>query len=198
MVHLFKRGVAVALFALCIQPQAAFSGSPTEQIQETIGQVLKVIDASIQNSEETRKESLRDAIMPRFDWPEMARQTLGKHWDSVSARQNEFVSAFAEFLGNAYVGKITSYKDEKIIYVHETVEKDQAQVNTKIVPSKGDPTSVNYRLHRVRDEWKIYDVVVEDVSLVVNYRSQFNRILAKGSFEDLLRQMKDKDSKRLN
>ena len=173
MVHLFKRGVAVALFALCIQPQAAFSGSPTEQIQETIGQVLKVIDASIQNSEETRKESLRDAIMPRFDWPEMARQTLGKHWDSVSARQNEFVSAFAEFLGNAYVGKITSYKDEKIIYVHETVEKDQAQVNTKIVPSKGDPTSVNYR-------------------------SQFNRILAKGSFEDLLRQMKDKDSKRLN
>ena len=194
MVHISKRNVAVVLFALCLQPKPAFSGSPTEQIEQTVSQVLSVVNTPPAGGEETRKKSLRETIMPRFDWPEMARQTLGKHWDGLSARQNEFVSAFAEFLSNAYVGKIASYRDEKILYLRETVDKDRAQVNTKIVPSKGDPTSVNYQLHRVQDEWKIYDVVVEDVSLVMNYRSQFNRILTKGSFDDLFRQLRDKDS----
>jgi len=198
MVSIAKRSLTVILLLLCFHSESAFASSPTEQIQETIGQVFSVMNASPQDGEEMRKKSLREAIMPRFDWLEMARQTLGKHWNSVSTRQNEFVSAFADFLGNAYIGKIASYKDEKIIYLQETVENDRAQVKTRIILSRGDPTAVNYQLHRVQDEWKIYDVVVEDISLVVNYRSQFNRILAKGSLEDLLRQMKNKESKTSN
>jgi phospholipid transport system substrate-binding protein len=69
---------------------------------------------------------------------------------------------------------------------------------TKIVPTKGEPTAINYRLHRVDDEWKVYDVVVEDISLVVNFRSQFNRILAKGSFDDLLKQLREKETRTKN
>ena len=169
-----------------------FASTPTEQIQETIQQVLVAVDSSSPGSESDRRARLRHALMPRFDWPEMAKQALGKHWNGVIDRQDEFIAAFADFLGNAYVGRIESYKDEKILFMHESIERNSAQVDTKIVPGKGEPTSVNYRLHRVRDEWKIYDVVVEDISIIGNYRSQFDRIITRGSFDDLLKRMRQK------
>jgi phospholipid transport system substrate-binding protein len=189
--------IAVLLLVSWLTPMSAFATTPTEQIQETIQQVLSVV-RNPANSHDQRKEMLRETLMPRFDWFEMARQTLGKHWSVAAGRENEFVGAFAEFLGNSYVGSIVSYKDEKILFVQESVESNRAQVKTKIVPDKGEPTSINYRLHRVQGEWKIYDVVVEDISLVFNYRSQFNRILAKGSFDDLLKQLREKDWKNRN
>jgi phospholipid transport system substrate-binding protein len=188
---------AVLLLVSWLAPMTAFATTPTEQVQETIQQVLSVV-RNPANSHEQRKEMLRETLMPRFDWFEMARQTLGKHWSVAAGRENEFVGAFTEFLGNSYVGSIVSYKDEKILFVQESVESNRAQVKTRIVPNKGEPTSVNYRLHRVQGEWKIYDVVVEDISLVFNYRSQFNRILAKGSFDDLLKQLREKDWKNRN
>jgi phospholipid transport system substrate-binding protein len=193
MSHITKWFVTLMFFAACLTPEIALANSPTQQIQETIQQVLAVVNGSTAGSEGTRKQALRDSIMPRFDWAEMAKQALGKHWDGVPTRQSEFIAAFADFLGNSYVGKIGSYKDEKILFVQETVTNNIAEVKTKIVPNKGEPTSVNYQLHQVQGDWKIFDVVVEDVSLVVNYRSQFNRILAKGSFDDLLRQLKEKE-----
>lgn len=184
--------VAVWLFVSCLAPAPGFALTPTEQIQETIQQVLGVVKNTA-NNQEQRREMLRETLMPRFDWFEMARQTLGKHWSVAAGRENEFVGAFAEFLGNSYVGSIGSYKNEKILFVHESIESNRAQVKTKIVPDKGAATSVNYRLHRVEGEWKIYDVVVEDISLVVNFRSQFNRILTRGTFDDLLKQLREKE-----
>ena len=198
MSHLTKRLVTAILFAACWSPGFVLASSPTQQIQETIQQVLTVANSPSAASESTRKQALRDSIKPLFDWAEMAKQALGKHWDAVPARHNEFIAAFADFLGNSYVGKIGSYKDEKILFVQETVTNNVAEVKTKIVPSKGEPTSVNYQLHQVQGDWKIYDVIVEDISLVVNYRSQFSRILAKGSFDDLLRQLKAKEQSQRN
>jgi phospholipid transport system substrate-binding protein len=185
--------VAGLLVVSCLVPAPGFAITPTEQIQETIQQVLSVV-RNTANSHEQRKEMLRETLMPRFDWFEMARQTLGKHWSVAAGRENEFIGAFADFLGNSYVGNIGSFKDEKILFVQESIESNQAQVKTKIVPGKGEPTSVNYRLHRVEGHWKIYDVVVDDISIVVNYRSQFNRILTRGTFDDLLRQLREKES----
>ena len=187
-----KLFVAGLLFVFCLMPATGFAITPTEQIKETIQQVLSVV-RNTANSHEQRKEMLRETLMPRFDWFEMARQTLGKHWSVAAGRENEFVGAFTEFLGNSYVGNISSYKDEKILFVQESIESNRAQVKTKIVPGKGEPTSVNYRLHRVEGYWKIYDVVVDDISIVVNYRSQFNRILNRGTFDDLLRQLREKE-----
>jgi len=184
-------GVAVNL---CLAQGVVYADTPMEQLQETIQQVMLTMNGAVKNGDPELREKLRDALMPRFDWFEMARQTLGKHWSTVPNRQHEFVAVFAEFLGNSYIGKIGSYKDEKIVFVHESIEKNLAEVNTKIVSSKGEPISVNYRLHRVQGEWKIYDVVVEDISIVSNYRSQFNRILASASFDDLIRRLKEKDS----
>ena len=193
-----KQVVTAILFTVCMTPGLALAISPTQQIQETIQQVLTVVNSSAAGSDATRKQALRDSIMPRFDWAEMAKQALGKHWDTVPTRHDEFIAAFADFLGNSYVGKIGSYKDEKILFVQEVVKNNLAEVKTKIVPAKGEPTTVNYQLHLVQGDWKIYDVVVEDISLVVNYRSQFNRILAKGSFDDLLRQLKEKEQSQRN
>jgi phospholipid transport system substrate-binding protein len=191
MLNLARSLIAGVLLTAGFAPATASAMTPTEQLQETIQQVLSVV-RNPANSHEQRKEILRVTLMPRFDWFEMARQTLGKHWSVAAGREKEFVGVFAEFLGNSYVGSIGSHKDEKIIFVQESIESNRAQVKTKIVPDKGEPTSVNYRLHRVEGEWKIYDVLVDDISLVSNFRSQFNRILAKGSFDDLLRQMREK------
>jgi phospholipid transport system substrate-binding protein len=179
-------------FLILLASQSAWATTPTEQIQQTIQQVLKLVNGSSVGAEE-RRQLLRETLMPRFDWPEMAKHALGKHWDSAAGRQQEFVVAFAEFVGRSYFSTINSYKDEKILFVHEALQQSRAQVDTKIVAKKGEVTSVNYRLHRVEDEWKIYDVVIEDISLVDNYRSQFNRILSTGSFDDLLTRLKSRN-----
>jgi phospholipid transport system substrate-binding protein len=171
----------------------AHAQTPTQQIQQTLQQVITVVASAPASGAVERRKALHEALVPRFDFFEMAKRSLGKHWNNIPDRREEFVEAFAEFLGNSYIGKISTYKDEKILFVRESMDKDLAQVDTQVVPSKGEPLSVNYRLHRVRGEWKIYDVVVEDISLVTNYRSQFNRIITRGSFEDLLRRMKEKE-----
>jgi phospholipid transport system substrate-binding protein len=189
--------IAAFLFAVWFAPGLVLANSPTDQIQQTIQQVATVL-ASTSSSDDRRKELLRETLMPRFDWLEMSKQALGKNWSHASGRENEFVSAFAEFLGNAYIGQIGSYRNEKVLFVHESIENNRAQVKTKILPDKGESTAINYRLHRIEGEWKIYDVIVEDISIIVNYRSQFNRILAKGSFDDLLMQLRQKDLRQRN
>lgn len=184
-------GIALSL---CLAQGVVYADTPMEQLQETIQQVTLAMNGAAKKGDPELREKLRDTLMPRFDWNEMAKRALGKHWSANPSRQQEFVAAFTEFLGNSYIGKIGSYKDEKIIFVHESIENNLAQVDTKIVSGKGEPTSVNYRLRRVQEEWKIYDVVVEDISLVGNYRSQFSRILAKGSFDDLIQKLKEKEA----
>ena len=197
MLNSQKLVIAWLLFTVGFVPMPAFANTPTEEIQHTIEQVKNVVSDSA-SSDQQRKDMLRKALMPRFDWLEMAKQALGRHWNSAAGREREFVSAFADFLGNAYIGQIGAYRDEKVLFVQESIDNNRAQVKTKIVSDKGEPTSVDYRLHRVEGEWKIYDVVVEDISIVVNYRSQFNRILAKGSLDDLLKQLREKESKNPN
>ena len=195
MIGSIKRLVLGVALSFWLAPGVVYADTPMEQLRETIQQVMLTMNRAETRGDPELREKLRDTLMPRFDWFEMAKQALGKHWSAIPSRQHEFVAVFAEFLGNSYIGKIGSYKDEKIVFVHESVEKNLAQVDTKIVSSKGEPTSVNYRLHRVQGEWKIYDVVVEDISVVANYRSQFNRILANGSFDDLIQRLKEKESK---
>jgi len=189
--------ISSVLFAVWLAPGLVSANSPTDELQQTIQQVAKVV-ADTANGDDRRKALLRETLLPRFDWLEMSKQVLGKHWSHASGRETEFVSAFAEFLGNAYIGQIGSYRNEKVLFVQESIENHQAQVKTKIVSDKGEPTSVNYRLHRIEGEWKIYDVIVEDISIVVNYRAQFNRILAKGSLDDLLVQLRRKDLRNRN
>jgi phospholipid transport system substrate-binding protein len=188
-----RQTLAVAALVLCLA-RVGLAQTPGQQVQETIQRVTALINSPSMGGSE-RRDEVKRLLLPRFDWPEMAKRALGKHWPRVPERQNEFVSAFTEFVGNAYLGTIGGYKDEKIIFSGERRDQNLVEVETKLVPNKGEPMPVNYRLHVVQGEWKIYDVVIADISLVNNYRSQFNRVLARSSFDDLLKQLKDRDSK---
>lgn len=170
---------------------------PAEQVKETVGRVVTILrDPALRKEDKMveRREKLRQAIVPRFDFSEMARRSLGNHWKNQSGRQEEFVAVFTDFVENAYVSKVESFKDEKIVFGRERVDNAFAEVDSKIFPSKGEPFSVNYKLHLVGSEWKVYDVVIENISLVNNYRSQFNRILTTASFDELLKKLREKGS----
>jgi phospholipid transport system substrate-binding protein len=188
-----KQALTVAALLLCVG-RVALAQTPGQQVQETIQRITAIV-SSPSSVESERRDEVKRLLLPRFDWLEMAKRSLGKHWPRIPERQNEFVSAFTEFVGDAYLGTIGGYKDEKIIFSGERRDQNLAEVDTKLVPNKGEPMSVNYRLHLVQGDWKIYDVVIADISLVNNYRSQFNRILARSTFDDLLRQLRERDSK---
>jgi len=169
----------------------SFAEQPMAEVKNTVER----IEAARTNPSTTKVETaqaIRAILLPRFDFTEMAKQSLGSYWKNLDGREVEFVSAFADFVANSYMGTLESYRGEKIVYLRERVDQNLAQVDTRIVMSKGDPLSVSYRLHLMADDWKIYDVVIDDISLVSNFHSQFSRILAYGSFDELLRKMREK------
>jgi phospholipid transport system substrate-binding protein len=125
----------------------------------------------------------------------MAKRSLGRHWAArTSEEQREFVKVFATLMGKSYADNIESYTTQNVLYIRESEEQNYAQVDTKIVAQNGSPLSINYKLHSVDSEWKIYDLVIEDISIVGNYRSQFDRIIGRSSFAELVRTMKEKQS----
>ena len=196
-----RRVVAVGLLYLffCILlPAPSQAGGPTDQVRATLDKVL-IITRNPKPQSQAQKEELRaqlaQVIYPRFDFTEMAKRALGPHWGRRSSEeQREFVKIFAELLGKSYAERIESSTNQNILYTREIADKDYAQVDTKIVSEKDAEFSINYKLHSVDKEWKVYDVVIEDISLVNNYRSQFDRVIARSSFEELVRMMKKKQS----
>jgi phospholipid transport system substrate-binding protein len=175
---------------------SGFAGSAREQVQSAIEKATAILnDPSLKSDakKSERIERLRQVIFPKFDFAEMAKRSLGANWQRrTPAEQQEFVKLFRELVENSYIDNIDAYNGEKVNIVGEKEEKDFAQVNTKIVNNKGEEFSVDYRLLQSSGDWKIYDVVIENISIVNNYRSQFNRVIAKTSFEDLLQKLRDK------
>jgi phospholipid transport system substrate-binding protein len=181
---------------LLMQPVLVAAGAPGDQVRQTVDKLLAILaDPQLrgEDKENERREELRKVLYSRFDFTQMAKSALGPHWQRRSPEeQKEFVELFTSLLEGAYLDKIESYNGEKVQYLNETVDNDYAEVDTKIVDNHGQPFSVNYRLRNGGGDWKVYDVVLENVSLVNNYRSQFNRVLAKSSFEELRKTMKEK------
>ena len=175
---------------------SAAADSPTAQIKSTVDQVIKLLTdprLSGESNKQERRRLLRDTILSQFDFKEMSRRSLGSNWRRLTPKQqDEFVGVFTDLLEKAYLGRIESYNKERFIYINEAIDEPYAEVRSKIVTSKGEEFSINYRLKRTDGMWKIYDVVVEDISLVNNYRSQFDRILSKTSYDELIRRMKEK------
>jgi len=179
-----------------MQPVSAGAAASGDRVRETVDTLLTILkDPQLkgESKRNERREKLKQVISQRFDFPEMAKRALGPEWRRRSPEeQKEFVKLFTALLEQAYLDKIESYNGEKVQYLREQEDNNSAEVATKIVDNKGREFSVNYRLHNVNGDWKVYDVVIEDISLVNNYRAQFNRVLAKGSFEELLKRMKEK------
>lgn len=195
----YSRVALMVLTLLWGSMPALSAATPMEEIKKTIGQALAILQDSMDAGDAgraRRREMLRDVLSLRFDFKEMARMSLGAHWNRQPTRQQEFVSAFTGFVENSYVSKMESLKGTEVVYLREHVDRELAQVDTKIVPNRGDDVPVHYKLHLSGGEWKIYDVIVENVSLVDNYRSQFNRVLTSATFDDLLRKLQLRTSAR--
>src|SRR5262249_20613883 len=133
-----------------------------------------------------RRQALRSITNGVFDWTEMARRALGRHWASrTPAEQEEFVPLFRDLLERAYVGKIEKYSGEPVNYAGESVDGDQATVRTRITMKGAEDVPIDYRMHRQGDQWLVYDVLIERISLINNYRTQFDGIIKTSSYEDL-------------
>jgi len=186
----------VSTWALLLSPVVLRAGVPTEQVRQTADRVLSVLQDSRLKSADRQKErheQLRQIIGSRFDFGEMAKRSLGSNWQKANNEdQRQFVELFTELLEKSYADQIESYNGEKIVYGRENVSQDQADVDTKIVTKKGEEIAVTYKLRSAAGDWKVYDVVIENVSLVNNFRSQFNRILANASFGELLKKLQTK------
>jgi phospholipid transport system substrate-binding protein len=167
-----------------------------DQLRKTVDQLqaaLKSPELKEEAKGKERRQKLREIIYPRFDFAEMAKRSLGPHWRRLSPKeQREFVQLFSGLLEEAYLDKIESYNGEKVLYLNQKQDMDLAQVDTRIAGDKGKEFSLNYRLHQVHGDWKVYDVVVENISLVNNYRSQFSRLLEKSSYQELLVTLRQK------
>ncbi len=190
----------VAMFGLLLWSAAAVTpvqaGTPSDQMRGVIEKVLAILkDPNLKSpaKRSERLEQLRQVIYTRFDFAEMAKRSLGAQWQRrTPEEQREFVKLFTDLLENAYFDNIESYDGEKVVISGEKQDQDFAEVNSKIATKKGEEIAVNYKLQQTGGDWKVYDVVIENISLVNNYRSQFNRVIAQSSFDDLLRRMRDK------
>ncbi len=176
---------------------AAHAGIPTDQLRSAIERVVKTLDNPSLKGEAKvaeRRAAVRKIANDIFDFSEIARRSLGRHWAARSeAEQKEFIGLFGDLLERAYISKIDTYGGEKIVYSGERAEGDIAIVNTKIVSKNGTEVPVDYRmLRKGGDRWLVYDVNIEGVSLVSNYRTQFNKIIQTSSYGELVKKMKTK------
>ena len=181
---------------LLVQPVWVAAGVPGDQVRQTTDKLLAILkDPQLkgESKKNERRDKLKEVIYQRFDFTEMAKRSLGSEWPRRSPEeQKEFVKLFTDLLERAYLDQLESYSGEKIQYLKEREDDNYAQVETKIIDKKGQEFSVNYRLHNRNGDWKVYDVVIEDISLVNNYRAQFKRALATASYEELVNRMKGK------
>ncbi len=192
--RLVAAGFVLLVLTLCSANGNA--GLPTDQIKSTVDKALMVLkDPRLKPTARVkeRRDQLRQILFARFDFTEMAKRALGSNWRRRTPQeQEEFIRLFTDVLERTYAEIIESYSDEKITYIYERIEGTYADVASKILTSKGDEYSINYKAHLVSNEWKVYDVVAENISLVNNYRSQFNRVIANASYEELVRRLRDK------
>ena len=186
------RMLALAITAVVLTGGGpAWAGAPTDQLRGRIDRVLQVLeDPALKQDARVaeRRAAIRTLAHEIFDFRELSQRALARHWQArTPAERDEFVHLFADLLERSYIGKIETYSGgDRIQYPSETAEGDQATVRTRIVTKAGADIPVDYRLHRVGDRWLVYDVAIEGVSLVANYRAQFNRIIQGSSYKGLV------------
>jgi phospholipid transport system substrate-binding protein len=183
--------IAVSLFFSAGEVFAA--SEITADIRGTIDQVLEIVaDQNLKSNPSLKREKLRQVIGLRFNYEQMVMRSLGKSYkDRSDAEQKEFTSLFKKLLENSYARKIENYKDEKIKYVDEKIKGKYAMVRTQIVRKDG-VVDVDYKMLKDAGQWLVYDFVIEGVSLIRNYKSQFSKIISTESYAELVRKLSKK------
>jgi phospholipid transport system substrate-binding protein len=189
-------GVGIALYlGISLTPLLATAGTAMEAVKSTIDQVVRLLeDKELKKPERVmeRRQQLQKVISDRFSYEEMAKRSLGAHWNQLNETQrHEFVELFQQLLLRTYTGRIEAYSGEQTQYLGERREGDYAEVQTKLVSRKGE-LPIDYRLLSNSGEWHVYDIVVDGISMVRNYRGQFTNIIRTSSYEDLVEKLKSK------
>src|SRR3989337_4173578 len=190
--------IGIGMLSLAFISPLLWAGEPGKLLMETIDKGFAILkDPSLKGDEKAleRRQKLWVEISPIFNFEEMSKRALGQHWKSRTPEEKkEFVELFTNIMKDAYIGKTDTYSGEKVVIISEKQDKKYATVQTKIITNKGTEISVNYTMLNNPGGWTIYDVIIEGVSLVNNYRSQFNTILIKSSYKELIQKIKAKQS----
>lgn len=194
---MLKRIVVLTLVCLLIAGTAF--ASITDDVRRTVDDIIRIVtdkDMKKASSEQKRRAAIKRSLSGIFDHQEMAKRSLGKHWNQRSAAERkQFVDLFAGLLENSYASKIESYNNEKVVYLKETIDGDYAEVKSKLITPKHDEYTVDYRLLKENNgKWMVYDVVIEGVSLVSNYRTQFNKIITANGYPELVKKLQTKSN----
>ena len=184
------------LLGLVAAGAPAHAGVPTEQLRGATDRVLKLLqDPELKQPARTeeRRKQIRAVANEIFDWQETGKRALARHWQGRTPQQRqEFSQLFADLIERSYVGKLELYSGERIVYPGESLEGDLAAVRTKLVTKSNTEIPIDYKMQKAGDRWRVYDVNIEGVSLVGNYRSQFNRIIQQQNCGELMKKLKTK------
>jgi phospholipid transport system substrate-binding protein len=193
---MMRRLIVISCLALSLLTLPVYAGAPLDTVQANVNKVFDVLrDPKLKgdSAKEIKKEKLRVTYGQMFNEVELARRTLARNWNELNpAQQQEFIRLFRQVLENAYIDKILSYTNERTVFSREIMlSTDQAEVQTKIITSSRE-IPIFYRVILKDGAWKVYDVVVENVSLVQNYRNQFKSILASHTPDQMLETLRKK------
>ena len=174
----------------------AWADDPMSVVRTTVDQALTVLRDN-QTPLAQRQDKLRQIVSATFDFTEMAKSALGYHWKQITPdQQQEFTNAFVAFIEDSYLSKINDYRGQQVVFLKATSDgPEYAQVNTDIVqPGGKDPIHVDYRLVQEGSTWKIYDVTVDAISIIANYRNQFNRVMNNQGYDTLISDLRSKQA----
>ena len=189
--------VTAGLVTIVLETAApARAGVPSDQLRVQVDRVVSVLDdTELRKSARAaeRRAAIRRIANETFDFTEMSQRALGPHWQArTPAERDEFNGLFADLLERSYIGKIELYNGEKVAYLGDTIDGDFATVRTQLVTKQGTEVPIVYRMVRRGDHWLVYDVSIEGVSLVANYRAQFNKIIQTSSYASLVQRLRDR------
>ena len=193
-----KRVTSIAALLLIASACGALADSPLSEVKATTEKVLLLLkDSKLQGDAKKteRRQLVRSEMEKRFAWEDSAKACLGKHWlKRTPAEKTEFVKLFSEFLKDTYSDKVATYYGDldKVDYQGEKIQADYASVKLVLTTKAKVDHPLEYRMEKAGDDWKVYDVVIEGVSMVKNYRDQFDAIIAKSSYEELIKEIKSK------
>ncbi len=195
------KGCCLSLLTLCFMVVSSFTASavqsPTGQLKPSLDKIVQILqDPNLQG--DTNKVERRTKIMKnvheRFDFAEMSKRILGKTWRNISEEERiHFTSLFTNLLENNYIGKLENYSGQAVKYTGERIKKNRAMVTT-VVENKGAQYPVDYILVLQGEKWMVYDINIEGVSLIRNYRAEFSSILRKDKFAGLIKILEEKSA----
>src|SRR5512147_1718527 len=195
----FHMVVAVIALALAVLPIQVLAATAKETVEVQVNKVLKTLaePAFKDQPRDAKITKIRSIVNEIFDYTELSKRTLGREWAKFNAQQqNEFVKLFGDLLEKTYADRLLSYSNEKVVFEKEsTLREDQVEVTSNIITGDGKKIPLDYRLIKKEGNWRVYDVIIEGISLVKNYRDQFRDILAKDSPEEVLKMLRERATK---